>query len=122
MRMEAPESRSLPALLAPELRRALLRLSREERAKDLATRALRGLAGFASALKVKYQDIETETKYDKNDKNKAAVVMTDGKVTATAKIGGELQTQTMDIKKLEEPERTYDTVRINGVWLVDTKL
>jgi len=58
LRIEAPEERSLPALLAPELRRALLRLSREERAKDLATRALRGLTGFARALKVRYQDIE----------------------------------------------------------------
>ncbi len=58
LRMEAPESRSLPALLAPELRRALLRLSREERARTLATRALRGLAGFARGLKLKYQDIE----------------------------------------------------------------
>lgn len=58
MRIEAPESRSLPALLAPQLRQALLRLSRLENAKALATRALRGLAGFAKALKVKYQDIE----------------------------------------------------------------
>jgi hypothetical protein len=58
LQMEAPEDRSLPALLAPELRRVLLRLSREERAKELATRALRALAGFAGALKVKYQDIE----------------------------------------------------------------
>ncbi len=57
LRIEAPESRSLPAMLAPELRRSLLRLSRDERAKDLATRALRGLAGFARALKVQYQDI-----------------------------------------------------------------
>lgn len=61
-RSEAPEDRSLPALLAPELRIALLKMSRNERlratARDLATRALRGLAGFASALKVKYQDIE----------------------------------------------------------------
>jgi hypothetical protein len=56
--IEAPEGRSLPALLAPELRRALLRLSRSERARDLATRALRALAGFAMALKVRYQDIE----------------------------------------------------------------
>jgi hypothetical protein len=58
LRIEAPEGRSLPALLAPELRGALLRLSREERAKALASRALRGLAGFAGALKMKYQDIE----------------------------------------------------------------
>jgi hypothetical protein len=58
LRVEAPEDRSLPAIVAPELRQALLRLSRNARAKDLAERALRGLAGFAKALKVKYQDIE----------------------------------------------------------------
>lgn len=58
LRIEAPEIRSLPAILAPELRKALLRLSRNERAAELARRALRGLAGFATALKVKYQDIE----------------------------------------------------------------
>jgi AAA ATPase domain len=64
LRIEAPEGRSLPALLAPELRRALLRLSRDERAKELATRALRGLAGFAKALKVKFQDIEVGLDFD----------------------------------------------------------
>lgn len=58
LRIEAPEHRSLPSILAPELRRALLKLSRNERAADLARRALRGLAGFARALKVKYQDLE----------------------------------------------------------------
>jgi len=58
VRVEAPESRSLPALLAPQLRQAMLRLSRNERAKESAQRALRALAGFAKALKVKYQDIE----------------------------------------------------------------
>ncbi|HOX05086.1 MAG TPA: ATP-binding protein [Planctomycetota bacterium] len=58
LRVEAPENRSLPAILAPELRQALLRLSRNEKAKELAQRALRGLAGFAKALKVKYEDIE----------------------------------------------------------------
>ena len=58
LRVEAPESRSLPAILAPQLRQALLRLSRNEKAKDLAQRALRGLAGFAKALKMKYADIE----------------------------------------------------------------
>lgn len=58
VRIEAPESRSLPALLAPQLRQALLRLSRDDRSKALAERALRALAGFATALKVKYADIE----------------------------------------------------------------
>ena len=58
LRVEAPESRSLPAILAPQLRQALLRLSRNEKAKELAQRALRGLAGFAKALKLRYDDIE----------------------------------------------------------------
>ena len=58
VRVEAPEGRSLPALLAPQLRLALLRLSRNERAKALAQRALRALAGFAKGLKLKYDDIE----------------------------------------------------------------
>jgi hypothetical protein len=58
MRIEAPERRSLPAILAPELRVTLLKLSLNARAKNLAERALRGLAGFATALKVKYGDIE----------------------------------------------------------------
>jgi len=58
IRIEALESRSLPALLAPQLRLALLRLSRNEQVRDLAQRALRALAGFAKALKIKYEDIE----------------------------------------------------------------
>lgn len=63
VQMEAPESRSLPALLAPNLRRALIRLSRVETAKDRAQRALRALAGFAK-LKVKYNDIEVGLDFD----------------------------------------------------------
>lgn len=58
LRIEAPEGRSLPAILAPQLRQTLLRLSRGERSRELAQRALRALAGFAKALKVKYSDIE----------------------------------------------------------------
>jgi hypothetical protein len=58
VRMEAPEDRSLPALLAPAIRSVLVRLSRLEAAKAGAHRALRALAGFVSALKIKFQDIE----------------------------------------------------------------
>ena len=58
VRIEAPEGRSLPAMLAPQLRTALLRLSRVEQAKDAARRGLRALAGFAKALKLKFGDIE----------------------------------------------------------------
>lgn len=64
VRLEAPESRSLPALLAPQLRLALLRLSRIESARDLSHRALKVLAGFAKALKVKFNDIEVGFDFD----------------------------------------------------------
>jgi len=64
VRIEAPENRSLPALLAPTLRLALLHLSRKEAAKDYAVRGLRALAGFTSKLKLTYADIEVGLDYD----------------------------------------------------------
>jgi hypothetical protein len=64
LRIEAPENRSLPALLGPQLRLVLLRLSRVEAAKNLAQRGLRALAGFAKALKLKYNDIEVGLDFD----------------------------------------------------------
>jgi hypothetical protein len=64
VRIEAPEGRSLPSLLAPQLRQALLRLSQIEKAKDFAVRGLRALAGFAKMLKVTYADIEVGFDYE----------------------------------------------------------
>lgn len=64
IRVEAPEGRSLPALLAPQLRQALLRLSQTEAAKALAIRGLRALAGFAGKLKLTYGDIEVGIDYE----------------------------------------------------------
>src|SRR5574343_360704 len=64
VRVEAPEGRSLPALLAPQLRQALLRLSQTAAAKDYAIRGLRALAGFASKLKVTFGDIEVGIDYE----------------------------------------------------------
>jgi hypothetical protein len=58
VRIEAPEERSLPALLAPALRTALFRLRRMDAAKAGLAKAMKALAGFVGALKVKYQDIE----------------------------------------------------------------
>ncbi len=58
VKMEAPEERSLPALLVPNLRALLLKLSRGEAARAGAVRALRALAGFTKALRVKYGDLE----------------------------------------------------------------
>jgi hypothetical protein len=62
--IEAPEGRSLPAILAPELGQALLRLSLDRKAVELAHRGLRALAGFAKALKLRYQDIEVGLDFD----------------------------------------------------------
>jgi len=56
--IETPEKRSLPALLIPTLRTALLKLDRVAAVGDLGKRALRVLGGFVGAMKLKYQDIE----------------------------------------------------------------
>jgi hypothetical protein len=56
--IEAPERRSLPALLIPSLRAALLKLDRMSAAGDLAKKTLKTLGGFVNAMKVKYEDIE----------------------------------------------------------------
>jgi len=56
--LEAPERRSLPALLIPQLRVALLKLDRMAAVRDRAKRALRALGGLVKGMKVKYQDVE----------------------------------------------------------------
>lgn len=64
VRVEAPEGRSLPALLAPQLRQALLRISRAEKARNAGHQALRALAGFARGLKMQFRDIEVGLDFD----------------------------------------------------------
>lgn len=64
LRIEAPEGRSLPAMLAPQLRQTLLKLKLSEKTKEYAVRSLRALAGFAKALKVKFNDIEINYDYE----------------------------------------------------------
>jgi hypothetical protein len=56
--MEAPEDRSLPALLAPALRSTLIRLSRTEALRAGTGAAMRALASFVGAFKLRYQDVE----------------------------------------------------------------
>lgn len=56
--VETPEKRSLPALLIPALRIALLKLDRMAAVGNLAKRALRVLGGFIGAMKLKYEDVE----------------------------------------------------------------
>jgi hypothetical protein len=56
--IEAPEKRSLPAMLAGPLRSALLSLDRLAAGGDVAKRALRALGGFVKAMKVRFGDVE----------------------------------------------------------------
>jgi hypothetical protein len=56
--IETPEKRSLPALIVPALRSALLKLDRISATGDLAKKALKTLGGFVGAMKLKYNDIE----------------------------------------------------------------
>ena len=51
-KIEAPEHENLAHLLYPEMRKVLRSLSTIDAAKQLATRALRGLRGFASIFKI----------------------------------------------------------------------
>ena len=78
--------------------------------------------GAFKQVKVKVDGLKMETRYDESDKNKAAVILTDGKITYTAKILGETKSDTRDMKKVEKENRTLDTVRVKDVWYVDTKL
>jgi hypothetical protein len=58
VRIEAPEGRSLPGVLAPALRSTLLQLDRAKAASAAAKKAFRALAGFVGAMKLKYHDVE----------------------------------------------------------------
>jgi AAA ATPase domain len=58
LRLEAPEDRSLPGLLAPAMRAALLKLDRTRAASAVWKKAMRALAGFVGAMKLKFGDVE----------------------------------------------------------------
>lgn len=61
--IEAPEGRSLPAVLAPALRAALLRIDRLKGAGDKVRRALSALAGFVK-LKATYGDLSIAIEHE----------------------------------------------------------
>lgn len=61
---EAPEDRSLPSVLGPALRTTLIRLSRGVAAKSALQKALRALAGFTKAAKLKYEDVEFSVDFE----------------------------------------------------------
>lgn len=56
--LEAPEEQSLPAMLVPALRTALLKLDRGQAAMTLAKRGLGALARFVRAFKLSFGELE----------------------------------------------------------------
>lgn len=56
--IESPEGQRLAAMLAPQLRVLLFRLSGYEKARAIANRATSALRSFASAFKVSYGELE----------------------------------------------------------------
>ena len=58
--IEAPEEKSIAELLTPRLKTILVKLSRHERAADLAKRALGALRSFAGAFKITIGSLEIE--------------------------------------------------------------
>lgn len=58
MYLEAHEGKSLAEMLIPLIRRALIKISAKEKARELANKGLRTLKGFASAFKVKISGLE----------------------------------------------------------------
>lgn len=58
LRIVTSEGRSLPALLVPPLREALLHISENRDARALGHRALRALTAFAKTLNLAYEDID----------------------------------------------------------------
>jgi hypothetical protein len=56
--VEAHEGKTLPELLAPGLRKALISLSRMESAKEVGRRGLRVFRSFLNSVKIKINDVE----------------------------------------------------------------
>lgn len=57
-KVESPESETLARLLYPEMRKVMRSLSGVETAKQIASRGLRGLRGFASIFKIEVAGVE----------------------------------------------------------------
>ena len=58
VQFESPENRNLPAVIAPSLRVALLKLNRVAGVGDAVAKAGKALGSFISAAKIKYEGME----------------------------------------------------------------
>ncbi len=63
--IETPEKRSLPALLAPSLRSALLKFDHRSAMSEILKKARKVLGSFIGSMKLKYNDLEVSLDFDK---------------------------------------------------------
>lgn len=92
--IEAPEEKPLAELLLPKLKGILVKLSRQERAKDLALRGLGVLRSFASAFKIALGGVEIEVSAEEGvadsgdlETDLPAMLLTTGEAAAAAGSG-----------------------------------
>jgi hypothetical protein len=64
VQFESPENRSLPSVIVPALRTALLRLNRLAGASEQWNRAMKALGGFIASAKLKFADVEFGFEFD----------------------------------------------------------
>jgi AAA+ ATPase superfamily predicted ATPase len=66
--IEAPENRSLAAMLGPSLRTALIKMSKLKQTQEVVTKGLNkakgALASFIKAAKIKFDDVEVNIDFD----------------------------------------------------------
>lgn len=67
VQFESPEGQNLPAMIAPNLRSALLKLDRVAGATDVVARAVRVLGSFISSAKINYEGMEFGFNLGKED-------------------------------------------------------
>lgn len=67
VQFESPEGQNLPAMIAPNLRSALLKLDRVAGATDVVARAVRVLGSFIGSAKINYEGMEFGFNLGKED-------------------------------------------------------
>lgn len=71
-------------------------------------------------VRVRVEDLKTETSYDQNDKNVAFVTLVKGKITLTTDLLGKEKTRTLDLAEMNREDLPTITVkRIRGTWYVE---
>jgi hypothetical protein len=99
---------------------ALLGSVLPERVRAMSDTEKQQLETQVKAKGEQYTGLQLKVVYDKNDKSKAKVVISSGKISAKDPTTG--QTQSQDFKDVPEESRTLNAVKYKGRWYVDIQL